>query len=645
MTGCTGSRFHVIGGALLLSGLVVVLVIGRMYSDNGALPSVQYQVPRENQFIFEGLTGPGSPSRVPAVTVADPGRYGRGELSRLAILLTDRDSPWMGLVHGLRSIGLPVRLTEDYREALRHQVVLVYPRISGRTLNADALKALADFPRQGGTLIGTHVLGGGLNEVFGFQDVQASRAHYEIRWNRTSPFTSEFTETKEQILRLGDRRRGKEPVGTYSYLRTKEPPLAVFDDGSAAVTYRSYGQGQAIALGIDLGFLLLNGYNLRDESIAERYANGFEPLLDVWLRFMKAIYIQACPDAVTLDPVPFRKAAAVILTHDIDAQTSMANAIRYAELERNHGIVGTYFIQTKYIKDYNDEIFFNEQGVRDMRTLHSLGMELGSHTVAHSKVLDRFPIGSGTEQYPFYTPYVKTRMSAYNGTVLGELRVSKYLIETLSAGARVVSFRPGELSNPTSLPQALTATGYVYSSSATADNSLTHFPYQLMYGRGTEGEVPVFEFPVTIEDEELPELGPWLSQALELYRQISRYGGSVVVLIHPNILGHKLEFERKFVAAVKESAWFGSIAQFGAWWAARNQVAVDVRREGRVRRVSLDMPAVIAGLGLRIPPGWKLQGGSGAVAAQGDGFVVLGEVKGAVTLIFEAPPETVASIS
>ena len=387
-------------------------------------------------------------------------------------------------------------MTEDYRTALRHRVVIVYPTISGRALSTEGLKALAAHPRHGGTLIGSAVLGGGLEEVFGFREVISSDDHYELRFAEGSPLLGSLTDPKERVIRLGNRAKGAAPIGTRAYRSPKEPPLALFEDGTAAITQRSYGVGHAYAIGLDLGFFLLKGHNLRDEGIAQSYDNRFEPVLDVLLRLIKTIYLAGEPDAVTLHPVPHRRGVSVLLTHDIDAQSSMANSIAYAEFEKSQGIVGTYFIQTKYIKDYNDDIFFNEQGVRDMQAIHALGMELGSHTVAHSRVLNRFPLGTGAERYPDYTPYVKTRTSAANGTVLGELRVSKFLIERLSGGASVMSFRPGELSNPKTLPQALPAVGYRYSSSATANNSLTHFPYQLMVDRDVVAESPIFEFPV-----------------------------------------------------------------------------------------------------------------------------------------------------
>ncbi len=81
----------------------------------------------------------------------------------MAIILTDPNSSWLGLAHGLKSIGIPFRITRDVQEALAHKVVLVYPMISGKVLRPEALQALAEYPKTGGTLIGVQGVGGGLN--------------------------------------------------------------------------------------------------------------------------------------------------------------------------------------------------------------------------------------------------------------------------------------------------------------------------------------------------------------------------------------------------------------------------------------------------------------------------------------------------
>ncbi len=604
-------------------------------------------VPPERIYRFANVQGPATTTTVTLPGPTPLSRYGHGGASRLAILVTDPQANWLGLAHGLKSLGVPFVMTQDAQEALAHRVVMVYPLISGRVLTADALKTLAAHPRNGGTIIGSDVLGGGLEEVFGFEDSRPAQDRYALQFAAGVSLLADFTDPAEQVIPLGNRAKGMVPIATRAYLRTKEPPLATFEDGTAAITQRSYGVGHAYAIGLDLGHLLLKGHNLRDEGIARSYDNRYEPVLDVFLRLLKAIYEKGEPDAVQLHPVPQHRQMAVMLTHDIDAQTSMANARQFAEYERSQGIVGTYFVQTKYIKDYNDEIFFNAQGVQDMRVLHQLGMELGSHTVAHSKVLSHFPLGTGTERYPDYLPYVKTRNNAANGSILGELRVSQYLVEQLSGGAKVRSFRPGELSNPKALPQALTATGYRYSSSATANNSLTHLPYQLMISRDVDTESEIFEFPVTIEDEELPEMGSRVPEALAVATKIARYGGSVVVLIHPNILGHKMEFERAFVSGVKDRAWFGSLGQYGDWWAARDRVEVDVRTVGARKVVTVSAPQKIAGLTLQIPQTWTLASKErdARVTSSGPGFVVLGKVQGPVELTFTVSAAQVAALS
>lgn len=614
--------------------LVVALIVMGWFLIPGFLS--RYHTAQGRPFLFAGVKGPEGISVVtkPHPTLLQP--YGTPSKSRLAVLVTDPASNWLGLVHGFKSIGLPFVITQDYKQALQHGMVLVYPEISASRLTAPALKALAEFPAKGGVLIGINVLSGGMREVFGFQEALPSRDHFEISFNSKDLLLSSFSHSRELTIRVGKPLKGPENIGTYSYTQNRQPPLATYEDGTVAITQKSYGRGRAYAVGIDLGFLLLRGHNNRAEEFARSYVNQFEPSLDVLLGLIKAIYQAGEPSAVTIGTVPFGKSLTVLLTHDIDYTKSMENAIAYAEYEKSQGITGTYFIQTKYVRDYNDDVFFNEHGVGLLKQLAGLGVDLGSHTVAHSSELKNFPLGSGAEQYPSYAPFVKTRMTAYNGTILGELRVSKFLIESFS-GKPVLSFRPGELSNPFALPQALAASGYQFSSSVTANSSLTHLPFQLNYGRETDTELNIFEFPVTIEDEELPQMGERLPQALELAQLIRRYGGCFVVLIHPNVLDHKLEFEKRFVDAVKDFAWFGSLTEFGEWWSARNALTVDVYSDGQKHTVVMAAPRKMAGLTLEVPADWTLRKVEPKAlnVEQAGRSVVIREAAGEIKLFFE----------
>lgn len=569
----------------------------------------KYAVGDERLSLFAEADGPARATPVAEAVPARPEAWGEGAPSRLAILLTERDSGWLGLVHGLKSIGVPFIVTEDYRVALRHRVVLAYPYVSGKVLGAEALGALARFAREGGTLVAQHVLGGELDEVFGFGGVAPVPDVSRIRLAEGDPLTAEFTEPEERVIRVAIREDRQRVRGTYAYLAPKNPPLATYDDGRAAITQKPYATGRAYALGMDVGHLILQGHNVRqDRVLAATYANGYEPSLDVLLRLLKRIYEESEPRAATLATVPGGRPLAVVLTHDVDYSRSVANALEYAQLEHAHGIAATYFIQTKYVRDWNDDNFFDRASLPTLERLRALGMELGSHSVAHAYTFHAFALGKGAERYPDYRPFVKDRSTAYNGTVLGELRVSRFLLDRLLPGQQTVSFRPGHLRVPERLPEALAATGYRYSSSVTANNALTHLPYRMNEGRGAAAEVPVWEFPVSVEDELDPPMLRRLPSALELARKLSRYGGAFVVLIHPDVTGQKLEFERGLLEGLRGEPWYGSLADFGRWWAARDAVALDWIGEGESARLRVRAPDALDGLAIDAPPGLRLAG-------------------------------------
>ena len=203
-----------------------------------------------------------------------------------------------------------------------------------------------------------------------------------------------------------------------------------------------------------------------------------------------------------------------------------------------------------------------------------------------------------------------------------------------------MSFRAGHLTNPEHLPEALLAAGYLFGSDSTANDLLTHFPVHTHYDRGSRSELPVFEFPVTIEDEEKPPLGQRVGPALALADDLIRDEGVMVVLIHPNVTDHKLQFERELIAGLRGRAWFGTLGDFGRWWSARDQVQVDVLPAGadsEAPHLRLQAPLAIAGLTLRLPAGWTLAAG-GAVRSVEDGCAVLDRFEGALDLVLQPRP-------
>jgi len=533
--------------------------------------------------IFPNISGPSAATPIEAVAPVELSSFDVGGDHRLAILVTDPKAGWLALLRGFRAHGVPVTVTRDADKALRHKVVLVYPTISGRVLKGPQISALAQHVRDGGTVVAFDLAGGGLEQVFGVVRGEERNTRTRLAWTDAAgpPRAREIA-----VSSTGEAR-----VGTIGYRATTARALATFEDGSVGAACRSY-RGHACVLGVDLGSLAQRAMNGRAESISRTYVNDYDPSLDVLFRWLRDIYVAGEPQPWLISTAPSGAEVSILFTHDIDARTSPHNAIAYAEALKARGLAGTFFVQTKYVKDYNDVAFFDPATVPDVRRLVGMGMDVGSHTVAHSRVFDEMPLGDGEERYPAYRPFVKSDTVVRGGSILGELRVSKFLLEEL-AGARVQAFRPGRLSYPFTLPQALNATGYSYSSSITANTVLTHLPFEMSFGRRANAALqPVWEFPVTIEDEEQPMLGDRIDAADKLIGQIARDRGVVVILIHPNITGHKLAFEEAIADRWAGRAWMGSISDFGAWWAARDALWTDVVEEdGRyVLKVRADQP-------------------------------------------------------
>ena len=75
-----------------------------------------------------------------------------------------------------------------------------------------------------------------------------------------------------------------------------------------------------------------------------------------------------------------------------------------------------------------------------LRQLARLGHEVASHSVSHSPVFAQFELGSGGEQFPEYHPSVHSHELTYGGSIMGELRVSRYLLQSLLPDQPVLSF-------------------------------------------------------------------------------------------------------------------------------------------------------------------------------------------------------------
>lgn len=563
-------------------------------------------VPDDKLSIFPGIEGPLEPTILPAKRVTSWKKYSIGSSSRLAIFLTDTISNWLGIVSGLKAQGIPFRVTTNIDEALKHTVVIIYPAVDGKNMDIETFVKLREHPKNGGVLIGFNVIAPSMHSVFGFgKSTYSNQRDNIIIRNFSIPETAFIEDINEAKLRIGNFNITKENITTFGYEETAYQPIGVFEDGSAAIIRSLYNNGACYAFGFDLGFLTIFAHANLDPQIQRTYVNDFEPTLDVLYRMIKSIYVEYADFPVLPGMVPENKKVAILISHDIDYTKSIDSMLFYAEMERSKNIAATYFIQTRYIKDGLDQAYLKEKYFPYFIALKNMGMEIGSHSVSHTPFLSHIPLGTGMEKYPDYRPYYFTFTSTFNETIMGELRVSHFLLKELF-GVNSTSFRSGYLRYPEKLHVSMQEIGFKYGSSITANEVLTHMPFNPMYDYMFDEELDVFEIPITIEDELPPKMDKRVDEAIILTEKISRYGGVVNILIHTNILGHKYRFQEQYTDHYKDDAWFGTISQYGDWWQARTAIQIDVQSSNKLIRVSLEAPICINDFPLIVPKNLKL---------------------------------------
>jgi hypothetical protein len=348
--------------------------------------------------------------------------------------------------------------------------------------------------------------------------------------------------------------------------------LAHFDDGTAALLMNSIGKGKVYLLGLSLLDVVLRSQNNRDYQAERHYVNAFEPGADIWLLILRAWYENYAQDWVRLATIPGGQQSALLLSHDVDWENSFAPALDFARIEKANQAKSTFFIQTKYVDDANSKAFFFEPNLETLRQLKSGGSTVGSHSIIHSRGFNKFDLGSGHEIYPSYQPRGLGFDTASGATVFGEVRVSKELLDGEIPGQDTIFFRAGHLRVPYSLPEALERSDYQFDSSFTADDVLSNFPFALPRDMGFEEDSEIYEFPVTIEDEESPGFAKRVPQALKVILANAENGAVSVVLIHSNESHLKAAAEEELLRQLPADIIKTDMVSFATFWRARDRL-------------------------------------------------------------------------
>ena len=495
--------------------------------------------------------------------------------SQVAIFLTTPDQDAESPVRCLKAMGIPFFVTRDLHAALNHKLLLLYPEVDGTTFDAAQAQSITDFVVRGGVVFAQDVFWGGFKPLFGFDEVIPLRTRHKIIFDAQSPDAADpvfhyLNRPAEKEVPLGSAAI-QEVIWTNGYKTAAAHVLGRFEDGSAAVLRHDVGRGHTYLIGVALNDVVRRNQQNRDYEAQRLYVNGFEPGTDVWLLILRAWYETYSDTGIRLGTIPQGKRSVLMLSHDVDWEYSFKPMADFAGFEKSAGTSSTFFVQTKYLDDVNSKAFFFGQSLDILREL-SHASDIESHSVIHSKLFNKVPLGTGLEQYPEYQARATRDDAAKDATTLGEVCVSKSLLDGELPGHHTVFFRAGHLRVPPYLPEALVRCGYEFDSSFTAADVLTNFPYELDFDLGMTEPANIFEFPVTFEDEQLPPLQERVPAILDTIEANAENGAVSVILIHSNNSREKLQAERTLLSRLPEDILVENMTDYARFWKARYQL-------------------------------------------------------------------------
>ncbi len=517
---------------------------------------------------------------------------------QVAVLLTKSDELPLAVIHVFNAMGIPFFCTHDVSQAVSHPLVFIFPIVDANSFSMRDVDKIRKYVESGGIILAQNVFSQAMQPIFGFSTYNPLRTRHGMSLiGIPDPVLKYLDRAEERQVQLGSPEM-PEIIWTNGYTPMPDATvLAKFNDGTAAILTKQLGKGRTYLFGVSLTDTVLRSLQNHDFEAQRWYANRFEPGADIWLLMVRAWYEVNSSTPIRLGTIPSGWRSVLLLSHDIDWEYSVANAKQYSGEEHKLGVSSTFFMQTKYLNDANSRAFFLGSNLDVLRRMKAEGADIESHTVVHSKAFNRAPLGSGLETFANYSIRTTTSDMPAGLTALGEACVSRSLLDGELPGQQTTFFRAGHLRVPHALPEALERCGYEFDSSFTADDVLTSFPYKLDMSFDMQHESSIYEFPVSLEDGELPPLRSRIVRALDLIEAHADNGSPTVLLIHPNDVQDKLATEQELLAKLSPGVAVGNMSEFARFWKARDHVQWNFTRHGhRAIRLEVSTPESVSGL-------------------------------------------------
>ena len=498
------------------------------------------------------------------------------------------------LKYMLEVAGIPYVETTSVVEAQNYKMIVGTSTVESGVLISDERTVIKNFIKSGGVVVFSRLKESDFYTSFGISGYSSKTTRHTLTWNTAGndPCLKWFNDSLEKTISLGSLQLNN-VIDTRSYTLNGATALANYDDGTVAFTKNAYGTGFAYAFGISFKEIILRNQLNKDFEAQRDYTNAFEPSTDALSLLLRGIYNSHTNKGVWKHTSPKNSRSALIVTHDIDAATSMALMNTFASYEQSMGIKANYFITTHYTQDLNVSNFYDPYFAQ-MSALLTKGHHISSHSVGH------FNDMSDTSVVPLGVPG-NTKFSyqpsnwggaTVGATLYGELEVSKNLLQS-DINANVRAFRPGFLLIHPQQTKTLLNLGYEFSSSNTACDVLSNFPFYLHEYQDFDAPLTnLLEIPLTnsdvVRDYVLDSLNyPTLVNTWKnVYLKNHANHAPTTLLIHPT-KNFKFLAEQSFISQLPGGVVFKSIEGYGDYWKKRATVNFTTSLSGSTLTITI----------------------------------------------------------
>lgn len=484
------------------------------------------------------------------------------------------------LEHLLKSGGFSYTITDSVNLAVKSQIVLSSSNLETTTFNTTERDSIKNFVRKGGILIATNNKDPLLDSIFGISatSFNYNRFYLNFNTNYDPAIFKLFDDPNEKQIRFGDTADYSTCIGTRAFTCNTADTLAMYETNEVGATHNKFYAGHTYMTGAQYKEIILRPQMKQDFGAARAYSNNFEPAQDVYVFFIAGILKKHQKYVVNKHTAPCHFRSTLVVTHDVDATTSMDFFDDYANYEKQNNILSTYLVTTHYMDDELAKNFY-DGFVGKLKLVGDMGHDIQSHSVSHVPDFDDESVvgmGSPGNTRTTYQPYYNGTISS-NVTVFGEAEVSKDLLESI-VRKEVTFFRPGYLAFHEKLINVLDSLNYPFSSSHSANDVMTNFPFFQHTNLDMNGRLTkLLEIPNTISDvftgDPMSEQN--FNSKVSIWKTVftkchNNYTNSVL-LVHPTRY-FKLFAQQQFISFLPQDALITNLSEYGNFWLNRNSV-------------------------------------------------------------------------